>query len=142
MEEQGVIVDIKAGRALVKTARGTACEGCVAKELCHIVGPEEMVIEADNPINASIGERVMIRVGPGVLLRASLILYLIPLLGFILGIVLGQELAKYLAPSWNPDLMSAIFGVGFLILSFLGIRFYGQWVERRKGYRPVVVRVV
>jgi len=42
----------------------------------------------------------------------------------------------------NPDLLSGILGVVFLVITFFVIRLYGKQLEKKEGFRPVVVRVV
>jgi sigma-E factor negative regulatory protein RseC len=143
IEEQGVIIDVKGNIVFVKTERGTSCESCVARETCHgVVGTNEVVVEAENRINAKLGDRVVIMVGTATILKASFILYIGPVVGLIVGVVLGQMLAGQLALDISPDLLSGLFGALFLLIAFFGIRFLGKQLEKKEGFRPVVVRVV
>lgn len=143
LEEQGVVVNIKGNRAFIKTGKGTSCESCVARETCHgVIGTNEVIIEAENPINAKFGDRVIVMIGTATLLKASLLLYLGPVAGLIAGVVLGQIFVKQFALTLNPDLLSGVIGLFFLIITFFGIRLYGKMLEKKEGFRPVVVRVV
>lgn len=143
LEEQGVVVNIKGNRAFIKTEKGTSCESCVARETCHgVIGTNEVIIEAENPINAKFGDRVIVMIGTATLLKASLLLYLGPVAGLIAGVVLGQIFVKQFALTLNPDLLSGVIGLFFLIITFFGIRLYGKILEKKEGFRPVVVRVV
>lgn len=143
IEEQGVVIDIKGSRTFVKTEKGTSCESCVSRETCHgTIGTNEVIIEAENAANAKLGDRVVVMVGTATLLKASFILYLGPIAGLILGVVLGQLIVKQFAINLNPDLLSGILGFLFLVIAFFGIRIYGKSLEKREGFRPVVVRIV
>ena len=143
IEEQGVIVDIKNNRAFVKTEKGTSCESCVARETCHgVIGTNEVIVEAENRINAKLGDRVAIMVGTATILKASLLLYLGPIAGLIIGVVLGQTLVKRFALPVNPVLLSGILGALFLAIAFFAIRLLGKRLEKKEGFRPVVVRVL
>lgn len=143
IEEQGVVIDIKGNTAFVKTEKGTSCESCVARETCHgAIGTNEVVIEAENRANAKFGDRVVIMVGTATLLKASFILYLGPVAGLIIGVILGQIIVKQFNVNLNQDLLSGILGALFLIITFFGIRLYGKSLEKREGFRPIVVRVV
>ncbi|MBI5048146.1 MAG: SoxR reducing system RseC family protein [Deltaproteobacteria bacterium] len=143
IEEQGIVIDIKGSRAFVKTEKGTSCESCVARETCHgTIGTNEVIIEAENVANAKFGDRVVVMVGTATLLKASFILYMGPIAGLIIGVILGQVLVKQFAIDLNPDLLSGILGALFLVITFFGIRLYGKLLEKREGFRPVVVRVV
>ena len=143
IEEQGIVIDVKGGKAFIKTEKGTSCESCVARETCHgTIGTNEVIIEAENRINAKFGDKVVVMVGTATLLKASFILYLGPIAGLILGVVLGQMLVKQFTLSINPDLLSGIMGVLFLVITFFGIRLYGKRLEKKEGFRPVVVKVL
>lgn len=143
IEEQGVVIDVKGNTAFVKTERATSCESCVSRHTCQgIVGTNEVIIEAENSAHAKFGDKVVVMVGTSTLLKASFILYLGPLAGLILGVVLGQIMGKQLALVINPDLLSGILGALFLILAFFGVRLSGKWLEKKEGFKPIVVRVV
>ena len=143
IEEQGIVIDVKGGKAFIKTEKGTSCESCVARETCHgTIGTNEVIIEAENRINAKFGDKVVVMVGTATLLKASFILYLGPIAGLILGVVLGQILVKQFTLSINPDLLSGTLGALFLIITFFGIRLYGKRLEKKEGFRPVVVKVL
>ena len=115
----------------------------MAKNTCHgMIGTNEVIVEADNSINARFGDRVVIMVGTATLLKTGFILYMGPVVGLILGVALGQILAKQFAMELNPDLLSGILGVVFLVITFFAIRLYGKQLEKKEGFRPVVVRVV
>ncbi len=142
VEEQGIVIDIKAEKAIIRAERGSTCDKCQAKDLCQSIGSgNEMLLEADNPINAKKGDRVLFKVTAAMLLKTSLILYLVPLFAFISGVVIGQESAKYIS-GLNPDLASGIFGVLFLVISFFSIRLYGKSKENKEGFRPVIIRII
>jgi sigma-E factor negative regulatory protein RseC len=142
IEEQGVVIDVKGGKAFIKAEKGTSCESCVARETCHgTISANEVIIEAENPVNAKFGDRVVVMVGTATLLKASFILYMGPIAGLILGVVLGQILVKQFTLSINPDLLSGTLGALFLIITFFGIRMYGKQLEKKEGFRPVVVRI-
>ena len=143
IEEQGIVIDVKGGKAFIKTEKGTSCESCVARETCHgTIGTNEVIIEAENRINAKFGDKVVVMVGTATLLKASFILYLGPIAGLILGVVLGQMLVKQFTLDINPDLLSGILGALFLAITFFGIRLYGKRLEKKEGFRPVVARVL
>ena len=142
MEEHGLIVKEKGTTVIVKTQRGTACEGCASKRSCQAIGEEEMLIEVENTVGAKVGDHVVFTVRAGSVLKAGVLVYLVPLLSFIAGVVLGQTVAAKLLPEENPDLVSGVLGVGFLVLAFVGLKLYGRRVEKDKSFRPHVLRVV
>lgn len=143
IEERGIVIDVKGDTAFIKAEKGTSCESCVARETCHgTIGANEVIIEAENRVNAKFGDRVVVMVGTATILKASFILYLGPIAGLIIGVAIGQILVKQFAVDLNPDLLSGILGALFLIITFFGIRILGKWLAKKEGFRPVVDRVV
>lgn len=145
IEEQGVIISLNGDVALVSTERGTECDSCGSKSLCKpgVEGKDKtMVVETFNQIDAKVGERVLFTVGAATVLKAGVMLYLVPLLSFIAGVVVGQVLGPKLLPDINLDLLSFVLGFLFVFLSFVGIRFYGKRVAVINAYRPTIIRVI
>ena len=144
IEEQGTIIEIRSDIAFISTERGSECDSCGSKALCKPGEGEDMtmVVEARNLIGAKVGERVVFSVGAATVLRAGMMLYLVPLLSFIAGVVVGQVLGPELLPDTNIDLVSAVLGFVFVGVSFVGLRFYGKRAETSNTYRPTVVRVI
>ncbi len=142
MEEHGVVVENKGATVLIKTERKSACESCASKKICHSIGETDMIIEVDNPVGADVGDMVIYEVGAGSVIKAGMLLYLVPLLSFIFGIVLGQGASGRFFTEQNPDLIAGIFGFLFLGAAFVGLKLYGRRLERDKAYRPHVLKVV
>ncbi len=142
MEEHGIVVQDKKKTVLIKAQRSTACDNCASKRACASGSTgSEMLIEAENTIGAKVGDRVVFTVGTGSILKAGLLLYLVPILCFIAGVVLGQTAAKNLFPDQNPDLVSGVLGVIFLSLAFIGLKVYSSFIEKGSAFRPHVLRV-
>ena len=147
IEEHGVVVRCKGDLAVIMAERTAACDGCASKDACISgKGAEplqgvDMLIEAFNAVGAKPGERVAFTVASGSILKAGLLLYLVPALSFILGAALGQIAARRIFPGQNPDLVSGLLGAAFLVVAFVGIKLYSRFVEKGKSYRPYVLRV-
>lgn len=144
MEEHGVIVQNKEHTVLIKAQRSTSCDNCSSKKSCHggsTGSGDDLYIEAENPIGAKVGDRVIFSVSSGSVLKAGVLLYLFPILSFIAGVALGQAYVAGVFPSLNPDLVSGVLGVLFLALAFIGLKLYSRLIERGKAFRPHVLRV-
>ncbi len=144
IEEHGIVVQCKDGTALIKTHKSSACDGCASKKSCATgqAGSDEAFIEADNYVGASVGDRVTFSVGAGSVLKAGALLYLVPILSFIFGVVIGQtKTITGLFHGANPDLLSGAFGVAFLALAFIGLKVYSSFLDKNRTFRPKVLRV-
>lgn len=142
MEELGVVVQEKNSTVLVKAKRGTSCDSCSAKSSCHSEGATEALIEAENPVGATVGDNVVFSVASGSVIKAGMLLYLGPILSFIFGVVMGQIISKDFFPSYNADLVSAVTGVVFLGIAFFGLRLYSLHAQRTSAYMPKILRKV
>ncbi|MBI5493038.1 MAG: SoxR reducing system RseC family protein [Deltaproteobacteria bacterium] len=142
MEEHGIVVQDKKRTVLIKAQRSTSCDSCASKKTCASGSADsEMLIEAENAVGAKVGDRVVFTIGTASILKAGLLLYLVPILCFIAGVVLGQTVAKNIFPAQNPDLVSGVLGVIFLALAFIGLKVYSSFIEKDKSFRPHVLRV-
>ncbi len=142
MEEHGVVVENKGATVLIKTERKSACDSCASRKICYSISETEMLIEVDNPVGADVGDMVVYEVGAGSVIKAGMLLYLVPLLSFILGLVLGQGASGRFFAGQNPDLVAGLAGFLFLGAAFVGLKLYGRRLERDKAYRPHVLKVV
>ena len=77
------------GRAEVLHVRESACSGDCHKCSGCGAAKEAIVLMADNPIGAAVGDFVKISAETGPVLRAAAVLYMMPLVLFFLGYALG-----------------------------------------------------
>jgi len=124
IEERGRVVEARAGRALVETTRSASCDSCGARHACGCMGGgREARVWVADPLGVAPGDRVIVAVPEGTVLRASVLVYLVPVLALVAGAVVGNELAPSLGLS--PDLGSAALGLISMVLAFLASRFLG-----------------
>ncbi|MBI2400535.1 MAG: SoxR reducing system RseC family protein [Deltaproteobacteria bacterium] len=143
MEEYGIVVQKKERTAVIKAERTTSCDNCASKKSCHSgVGTDnEILIEAEDLPGTKVGDRVAFSVSAGSVLKAGMLLYLLPIAFFIGGVVLGQTVLASMLPGYNSDLVAGVTGVIFLALAFLGLKGYGALSERKGSLRPRILRV-
>jgi len=124
IEERGIVVEVKPGRALVETTRSAACDSCGARHACGCMsGGREARVWVEDPLQVSPGDQVVIAVPEGTVLRASVLVYLVPVMALVLGALLGNGLAPSLG--FSPDLGAAGLGLLAMVLAFLASRFLG-----------------
>lgn len=143
--EEGVVFKMGAsgaGTAWVKTTRSSACESCSSRDTCHgeSDGKEmEMEVEAINTADARVGDRIVLNIKTGSLLKATFLLYVFPILAMIAGAVLGQAVA--LMRGTDPSGLSALFGFLFFGLAFIVIRITGRRLSKNASYQPQIIKV-
>lgn len=85
-------------------------------------GPDGMAFSVVTDEGFSPGERVSIEVPEGLLLEASLLMYLLPLLGFLAGALLGEQLGRLFSPAQH-EILAIAGGVVSLTLVYVLIHF-------------------
>ncbi len=140
IEEEGIVAEIVDGMAKVAVMKKSACEQCAASGVCHPA--DQDLMEAANPLGAKKGQKVKVVVAPQVYLKASIILYGIPMAVFIAGAIIAKNLALRMGSEANSDLWAFIAGMVCLLVSFLFIRSYNKKVEKTQKYKPVIVEIL
>lgn len=140
IEEEGIVSEIEGDIAKVEILKKNACEKCAASGVCH--PGEQELMEAANPLGAKKGQKVKVVVAPQLYLKASIILYGIPMASFVTGAIVAKNLAiKYLGEA-NSDLWAFFAGAACLMISFIFIREYNKKVEKTQKYKPVIVEIL
>jgi sigma-E factor negative regulatory protein RseC len=137
--EQGIVIKIHDSRAIVKTMRSGACESCSAKNSCISQG-NEMEVEALNPAGAREGDRVVLEIKAGALLKATFLLYVFPVLCMIVGAVAGEKAAQKLGMDGNA--LSVALSFAFLFASILVVRVKGKKMGEKEPYHPKIIRIL
>lgn len=137
MAEKGQVVNIKENFAIVKMVRTEACAKCRA--CLKGMNEQEMLIEAENACEASAGDWVEIELKDNGFFNAVLIMYGIPLIALLSGILIGYFAIAPVIPQFNRDLLGCFVGIIFMLLAFLWIRSQEKRWSSKK-YRPIAVK--
>ncbi len=143
MEETGTVIELKGpSTALVLCKKGSFCEHCAAMDTCRMGDDNQsMQVEALNPLGAEVGDRVLLAVSSKSFLSSSFLVYIVPLLGLLFGALVGQYIGETVITDLPAQLLSAIFGVAFLVGSFLTIRI-GSRALKREAFLPRIIRIL
>jgi len=140
IEEEGIVAEIEGTIAKVAILKKSACEQCAASGVCH-PGDQEY-LEAANPLGAAKGQKVKVAVAPQIYLKASIILYGIPMAALIAGAIVAKNIALRYVGDARSDLWAFIGGVVCMSISFVFIRSYNKKVEKTQKYKPVIVEIL
>lgn len=138
--ESGKVVAITESQAWVQTIRASACQSCSARHGCgqralaSATGGRANQIRVANRLGAQVGDDVVLAIEEAALLRASVLVYAVPLLLMIAGAVVGHQW------SGGQDLAAVLgaaagMGVGF---------FAARRLQHSSGdhYEPRMLRIV
>ncbi|MEW6108959.1 MAG: SoxR reducing system RseC family protein [Nitrospirota bacterium] len=140
VEETGVVKSIAGMTAIVSVPKKSACEGCTA----GICKPDEqsMEIEALNRAGAKVGQKVRVAVKSYAYTKGSMLVYGLPAVSLIIGAVLGKEVFSRFFEGMDPDILSAIFGFGAFMVSFVIIKIWTVTAGKRADSRPVIEEIL
>jgi len=133
--EWGVVIEASSDKARVRLERKSICEKC---GLCLYEDKDFVIAEVENKKGAKRGDRVKIQISPARALQATFIVFMIPLISLLTGILIGYLISKWFTlPGFYPVL------TGFILfgLSFLFIRRYDKKIKNKQSYQPTIVEV-
>jgi len=141
-EEQGLVDSTNNnGLAQVITERKDACGDCESSHCCtSLESRGKMSIKALNRVGAKVGDVVRISLSSVSLLKSAFLLYIIPLIGFISGAIMGAALHDKL--SLSETAASIVFGFIGLFLGFLLVRPFTQRMSRDNRLTPVITEII
>ena len=117
------------GTAEVLCIRESACSGDCHKCSGCGAAQESLLLTAQNQIGAGVGDLVIIRSASGPVLAAAAVLYMIPLVLFLLGYFLGSLIG--LGPL--AGCLAFGLGIGLVIL-------YDRRIQKKKGTIYTIIR--
>jgi sigma-E factor negative regulatory protein RseC len=140
IEEIGIVTSTDGNTARVNVPKKTTCEGCTAGTCT--AGEQSMEIVAFNKAGAKTGQNVKVLIHSSAYLKGTMIIYGIPALALVLGAVFGKEFMPEFFIGTDPDILSAIFGFGFLGLSFVGVKIWSSLKADKTESGPVIEEIL
>ncbi|MDO9567087.1 MAG: SoxR reducing system RseC family protein [Candidatus Desulfaltia sp.] len=141
--EEGVVIRVGgSSTAWVKCTKSAACESCSGKGLCNTMGgsDDNVEVEAINAVGAKVNDRVTISFETSSLLKASFLVYIIPVLFLILGVIIGNKIA--LIFHYDQSISAILVGFLFLFAAFFFVKIKGNKMSKKDQYRPKIIRIL
>ena len=138
--EYGTIVELKGRQlAVVLCQKQSACKHCPSSGACQIGDDgKSMLVESFNQIGADVGDKVKVVTSTKHFLQSSFMLYIVPVIGLLIGAIVGQAIADNTDIGIDPPLLAALIGVAFMVGTFLTIR-VGTNSLKREIFMPKIV---
>jgi sigma-E factor negative regulatory protein RseC len=140
LREQGIVEKISSWRAVVRVQPSLSCAGCEARGACEVHGDKKLLVEVRNDLEAKVGDTVEISMPSGSVLKVSLLVYALPIVGLILGALsAGIWAGAFHIPSTPASLIGA--GAG-LAVSVMVLRWFDRSVRSKPQYSPRMTRLL
>ncbi|MBA7486964.1 hypothetical protein ES707_22526 [subsurface metagenome] len=130
--EEGWVVEATGKIAKIQIERKTFCDAC---RVCKMWPSNVMVAEAENLAGAKAGERVEVEIACPHYLKSAFMLYIFPLIGLVLGYIVGERVA-------SSELLSICLGIGGVILCFTITCWYDKRLRGRGKLKCKISRVI
>jgi len=130
----------------VKVRKGSAgCKSCAAASWCHPSGETAYLeIIAVNSIGADIGQEVLLEVPTKTYLKASFLVYMLPILGLLVGAGLGEWLSQLYLVEEKSSWLQMGLGLSAFLATYGGVYFYNRFLrsrDRQDQYMPQVISI-
>jgi len=140
LTEQGIIEGVMHSKAMVRIQKSSACGQCDSRGACQVMADKAVLVEVANDLNAGVGDYVELSVPATSVIKLSLFVYFLPILGLVAGACVGGALAESLHMS---STLAAMLGAGLALgISFYGLKRFNRAVEAKDEYHPRMTRIV
>jgi sigma-E factor negative regulatory protein RseC len=138
VKKTGVVKAIQGSMAIAVTMRESSCEHCKARGSCEAMGGTgaNAEVRALNTAEARVGDIVTISMRSISLLKASFVIYMVPILALLGGMISGFLLAKIL-PLGEELVVGTLSGLA-LVGSFVWLRKKGKALAERAEFIPEI----
>lgn len=140
MRERGVVEESSPQTAVVRIEQSSACATCESRGSCHVQNDKKFTVEVVNELGAKVGDVVEISMPSGSVIKASLAVYALPVLGLILGAVAGGGLSEAL--NLAPTPASLIGGGAGLAIAVAILRWLDRSVRSWPDYSPRMTKIL
>ncbi|MFO7898783.1 MAG: SoxR reducing system RseC family protein [Planctomycetota bacterium] len=125
---------VREGRATVEIEPSEHCAGCALGAMC---GAGKLRLEVDGVDGLERGQSVILAVDRSAALRGVLLLFGLPLVGLVSGVVLGRY---HPVLGLSADGSSLLLGVLFLAAAFAAAFLYEKTIASKRLPEPSIVR--
>ncbi|AJC67314.1 SoxR-reducing system protein RseC [Dickeya zeae] len=140
IKEWATVVSWQAGIAVLHCEQRSGCQSCQSRTSCgtgllnQMGGAPTHQLSVAYPQPLSPGQRVEIGLAESSLLRSAMLVYLLPLLG----LMLGATLMQYWLESEPATVIGAFVGVA---VSFALVKRLSAKISNNQRYQPVILQV-
>jgi len=146
IEEQAQVIAVKGDRLILQAQTQSACGSCSASQGCgtsllsKVIGRKFTRFQAENNVNAIVGDVVVVGIPEDALLKGSLVMYIVPVFAMLIFALLADFFL--LAATQSRDLMIAISAIIGLVFGSLLSRWYFQRRSSIQLFSPVILRKI
>ncbi len=127
------------GKVKVEMKKNMSCKTCAAKSNCFGLSKNIRHITANDPIGVKVDQIVKLELASKGKIKASVFLFLLPIVLLVSGFFLGSSLAVKLGKEASSETWGVISGMLFFAFSFIILKLVNRHYERHDKYLPSIV---
>ncbi|SCY16656.1 SoxR reducing system RseC family protein [Alkaliphilus peptidifermentans] len=137
MDKIGTVLELKNEYAVVEIGRANSCgEKCSScKSGCT---PTGIKVTARNEVKADVGQIVILEMEKKRVLKAAFLIYILPLIGLIIGIIVGMWAGVKFEFEPYEELVGIVFGLFLLTMVYLGISRFDKIAKQDASYDVII----
>ncbi|MBF0110120.1 MAG: SoxR reducing system RseC family protein [Magnetococcales bacterium] len=144
IREEVIVVAAEGDRVVVVGQRQGSCGSCHQEGACTTLslgaGKKEIRLEAQNLAGAEVGDRVLLEISERYFLRASFLVYVVPVIALFVGGILFRALAlAFGIPLATAEGVGGAMGLALMLAFFFGLK---RFEGRLRGEEMPVVRTI
>lgn len=132
MDHTGVVVAVEGKNIRIRFPRSKACAHCGA---CMSFGNEYAETVIENSLSATVGDHVQVELAARSFLKASFLVYVLPLLALLVGLAVASVF-------FQSDLVAAGIALIFAGVVFLLLKFFEPKFSRMKEFKLRMIKVI
>ena len=135
----GVVKALQGHMAVVVTRMEPECESCKAKDACFSLGGggANAEVKARNTAGAEVGDVVTISIKGSSLLKVSFLVYMLPILALLGGVIIGVLVSNYIPV--NENILAGVFGLFAFCGTFIWLKTKGDRLAGKQEFTPEIV---
>lgn len=131
----GVVKEVDKKHALVEMQRQEMCGDCHA---CDAISTKKScMLRCEKEIECQVGDLVELNLAQPTFLKATYVMYGLPLVGLILGVMLGYGVSHFLN-IMNEDTCVLLGGLLGIVLPLLGIK----WADDQGKFKKYLPHII
>jgi len=143
VEQFGVVTETRGDKAKVNLQRHLVCENCGRCGILSGANKRDIIIEAQNPIKAEEGQRVLLESDDRQVIFLAFMLYMVPILTLAAGIILWLlVVTPGLNLEGSQELPAVAVGFALMAVVFILLRVWDRRVKDNPRYKPVITALL
>lgn len=137
MKQFGIIMSVEGKAAQVKVTRPASCRTC---GMCGLGADPTRIVKARAEIQVAAGDWVVLEMEDSRVLKAAMIVYGVPVLGLIVGLLIGPPVARSLGLGISDTFAGVVSGAIWMGLAFLGVNRYDSAIAG-SSFEPTITGI-